>query len=147
MSSSLIPACTDALVTLLTAALPTLPVVDGGVIGNEERAALLVGSGLANSDFPWQQRWAGLGHAARDETFEIPCTLWVRDGGNVLKPIRDEAFGYLATVEASLRATPTLGVATNSIRAQILPANYAQPQTPDGVVCRLDFYVNVEGRI
>ena len=132
---------------LLTAALPTLPVVDGGVIGNEERAALLVGSGLANSDFPWQQTWAVLGHAARDETFEIPCTLWVRDGGNVLKPIRDEAFGYFATVEASLRATPTLGITTNSIRAQIMPANYSQPQTPDGVVCRFDFSVEVKARI
>ena len=147
MSSSLIPACTDALVALLTAALPTLPVVDGGVIGNEERATLLVGSGFANSDHPWQQAWAVLGHAARDETFEIPCTLWVRDGGNVLKPIRDEVFGYFGAVEAALRTTPTLGITTNSIRAQVLPTNYAPLQTPDGVVCRIDFFVEVKARI
>ena len=147
MSSSLIPACTDALVALLTAALPTLPVVDGGVIGNEERAALLVGSGFANSDHPWQHRWAGLGHAARDETFEIPCTLWVRSGDNTVKPVRDEVHGYFTAVLTTVLATPNLGIGTNSIRAQVMPSNYAPMQTPDGVVCRLDFYVNVEGRI
>ena len=147
MSSSLIPVCVDALVALLTPALSTIEVRDGGILQNDERAALMVGSDLANSDFPWDQRWAGLGHITRDETFEIPCTLWVRSGDTVLKPYRDECFGYFATVESTLRTSPSLGIGTNTIRAQVVPQKYSQPQTPDGVVCRIDFIVNVEGRI
>lgn len=147
MSSSLIPRSTDALIGLLAAALPALEVRDGAITQNEERAALLIGSGLNDSDFTWEQRWAGLAHAARNETFEIPCTLWVRTGDARLKASRDEVFVLFATVEAALRATPDLGLGSNSVRAQVAPRTYSQPLTASGAVCRLDFVVNVEGRI
>ncbi|MGZ6836776.1 MAG: hypothetical protein ACXVGE_13050 [Blastococcus sp.] len=147
MASSLIPQALDALVSLFTSALPNIEVRDGTVLQNEERAGLYVGTNLDDSRFGAEQRWPGLGHAVRDEAFEVPCVLFVRSGDNVLKPVRDEVFGYLATVESTLRNNVNLGISTNSVRAQLLAYEYSQPQTPDGVVCRLDFIVNIEGRI
>lgn len=153
MSSSLIPSCITALVSSLTTAFAgAIPVNDGPVLQNTEPAMLLVGAteaeGLSSGDFPeWQQRWAGLGHAARDETFQIPCVLFVRSGDTDLATYRTTAWSYFATVESTLRNDPTLGISTNTIRAQVSPGSYSQPQTPDGVVCRIDFTVNVEGRI
>ena len=146
-SSSLIPLATDALIALLTAGV-NIEVRDGAPLQDEERAGLYVGADLDNSDFPgWQQQWSGLGHAVREEVFEIPCLLFVRVGDNAIKPVRDECFAYLALVEGIVRSSPTLGITTNTIRAQVLPVQYSQPQTPDGVLCRIRFNVQVEGRI
>lgn len=148
MSSSLMPSCLAALVSLLDAAL-AIEVFDGPVRQNLPRAALLVGA-TAETDgatIEFEQKWAGLGHITRDETFEIPCFLFVRDGSNELSTFRTEVFGYFATIESTLRSNPTLGISTNSIRAQITGTVYSQPRTPDGVVCSIRFTVNVEGRI
>ena len=148
MSSSRIPAAVDALVLLLDAAL-SIEVRDGAVLQNTERAGLTVGADLDGSDFPWEQDWVGLGHVSRDETFEIPCVLWVRSGDvESVKAARDEVHGYMTTIESTLRSNETLGLAgANNVRADVRPTNYAQPQTPDGVVCRCDFRVRVQARI
>lgn len=147
MASSLIPQALDALVSLFTSALPAVDVRDGAALQNEERTGLYVGTNLADSTFKAEQRYPGLAHVVKDEAFEVPSVLFVRSGDNALKPVRDELFGYFATVESTLRTNVTLGISTNTVRAQLLSYEYSQPQTPDGVVCRLDFVVNVEGRI
>ena len=148
MSSSLIPSCIDALVALLDPLL-SIEVYDGPVQQNLPKQALLIGA-TADTEgavVEFEQDWAGLGHVSRNETFEIPCFLFVRDGSNELSTFRTEVFGSFAIIEAALRANPTLGIATNTIRAHITGTVYSQPRTPDGVVCSIRFIVNVEGRI
>lgn len=146
MSGSMIPACVDALVAILDAPL-TIEVRDGGQLQNLETAGLLVGTDGGPSEFPWDQAWAGQAHVARDETFDIPCVLFARSGDNSLSTCRTEVFGYMATVESTLRNSPTLGISTNTVRAQMSGGRYSQPTTPDGVVCRIDFTVRVTTRI
>lgn len=148
MSSSRIPSVLDALVCLLDAELPGLQVRDGAILQNVETAGLTIGANLDDSEFEWEQDWAGLGHVYRDEDFTVPCVLWVRSGDNDLKTYRDELFGYFASIEAVLRATPDLGLEPiYNVRSDVRPTKYSQPQTPDGVVCRIDFQVRVQDRI
>jgi len=147
VSSSRIPAACDALVSLLDAAL-SIEVRDGAVLQNVEQAGLTVGANLDDSVFRWEQDWAGLGHSQRDEVFEVPCVLWARSGENTVSTVRTEVFGYFATIESTLRSNESLGFAGQfNLRADVRPTAYAQPQTPDGVVCRLDFTIRVQTRI
>lgn len=147
MSTSRIPSCVDALVSMFTAALP-IEVRDGAVLQNTERTALYVGSNLDDSRFDWEQDWAGLGHVYRDEVFSVPCVLWVRGGDTVLKPYRDEAFAHIAAIENALRASEDLGLEPQfNIRADLRPVSFSQPQTPDGAVCRADFSIRVQARV
>ena len=147
MSTSRIPAVVDALVTLLDAAL-SIDVRDGAILQNVESAGLTVGADLDDARFPWEQDWAGLGHASRDETFEVPCVLWARSGDNQVSAVRTQLFGYFATVESTLRTNEGLGLGgAFNIRADVRPVAYNQPQTPDGVVCRIDFVIRVQARI
>lgn len=146
MSGSMIPACVDAAVALLDAAL-AIEVRDGGQLQNLEAAGLLIGTDGGPSEFPWSQTWAGQAHVARDETFDIPCVLFDRSADNAVSACRTEVFGYMATVESTLRNNPTLGISTNTVRAEMAGGRYAQPNTPDGVVCRIDFTIRVTTRI
>lgn len=147
MSSSRIPACVDALVSLLDAAL-AIEVRDGAVLQNVERAGLTVGADLDDSTFRWEQDWAGLGHSQRDEVFDVPCVLWARSGDNDVATVRTEVFGYFASIESTLRTSENLGITGGfNVRADVRPTAYSQPQTPDGVVCRIDFTVRCQARI
>jgi hypothetical protein len=147
VSSSRIPAVVDALVSLLDAAL-AIEVRDGEVLQNVEQYGLTVGADLDGSDFQWEQDWAGLGHSQRDEVFEVPCVLWGRSGDNTVSAVRTAVFGYFATVESTLRTDEDLGFdGSYNIRADVRPGRYSQPQTPDGVVCRIQFNVRVQARI
>lgn len=146
--SSRIPVVLDALIALLTPALPTLQVRDGAVLQNVERAGLTIGANLDDSEFEWEQDWAGLGHVYRDEDFTVPNILWARSGDNDLSVYRNEVFGYFATIESTLRAAEKLGLDPAwNIRADLRPTRYSQPQTPDGVVCRIDFTIRIQARI
>ena len=147
MSSSRIPAVCDALVSLLDTAL-SIEVRDGAVLQNVERAGLTVGADLEDSTFAWEQDWAGLGHSQRNEDFTVPCILWARSGDNDVATVRTEVFGYFASVESTLRSNEGLGLAGSfNIRADVRPVAYSQPQTPDGVVCRIDFVIRCQARI
>ena len=148
MTSSVIPTVTDALVSVLDAAL-SIPVYDGAIEQNVEAKALTVGAALADSDFAWEQQWATLAAATRprEEQFDVPCCLWVRSGDKTLSTYRSEVFGYWQTVESALRTNPTLGITTNSLRTLLRPLGYSQPRTPEGVVCRIDFAFRVKARI
>jgi hypothetical protein len=146
--SSTIPQVCDALVGVLAAALPSIEVSDGAVVQNVERAGLTVGASLDDSTFTWEQDWVPLSTARpMDETFDVPCTLWVRAGDNDLATYRDEVFGYWSTVLSTLRENYNLGITTNSLRTLLRPRGYSQPRTPDGVVCRIDFDFRVTARI
>lgn len=157
MSSSLLPDLVTATLDVFGTALAAedVEVRDGPVKQNVERAMLLVGAtedqGESAGIFgDWSQKWRGLGHVTRAEAFGIPCVLFVRSGDSDeadLAAARQEVFDLFALLEAAVRSDPTLGVSTNSIRTQILPTEYAQPQTPEGVLCRIKFFVNVEGAI
>ena len=148
MSSSRIPQAVDALVALLDDALD-IEVTDGALLQNQERAGLTVGADVEESRFPWEQDWVGLGHVSRDETFEVPCVLWVRTGDTeAVSDTRAEAFGYFADIESALRTSEDLGLdGAYNVRADVRPTAYAQPQTDSGLVCRIDFRIRIQARI
>lgn len=149
MTSSRIPAVVDALLSVLGAALPGIEVRDGAPLQLEdEPSSLYVGADEDGSEFLWEQDWAGMSHAYRDEEFTVPCLLWVRTGDNNVKAVRDQLFGLFATVEATLRADTQLGLdPTWNVRADVAPRSYSQPQVPDGVVCKARFGIRVFARI
>lgn len=149
MSTSLIPSVLTALCSLLDTAL-AIEVYDGPVTTNLETAGLLVGAtGITTeaATIGWEQNWAGQGHASRNEDITVPCFLFVRSGDQSLSDARTSLFGYFATIENLLRTTPTLGISTNTIRAQLVGETFAQTQTGDGVTCSIQFNIEIKGRI
>lgn len=149
MSTSLYPTVLDALVTGLTAAVAGGVEVKAGKPVNNENTSLWVGGDLDDSSVNSKQRWAGLGHAARDETIEIPCMYWLFTGDDDYQAAVHALYDVqLAAVENYLRQNPNLGIATNSIRAQ-----YGDGQsllvlrTGQGLELQLKFTINIEGRI
>ncbi|MBI1757979.1 MAG: hypothetical protein HYR62_01905 [Actinobacteria bacterium] len=109
------PAVVDALVVVLTAALPAVRVLDGpGITDDSARAWLFVGdddpdSTGAPTAVEGSQSWAGLGRRSRDEEFTVWCTCVCWSGDDALKPVRDAAYGIVAQLEATIVADPTLG--------------------------------------
>lgn len=104
----------DALVALWGAELD-VPVVDGPGAGEDVyQAVVIVGydgvsvDGRAGS---WTQRYANVGPgAARDETGEVLCSVFVQSGDGSFAELRGQALGLLGDMSAAVRADPTLGV-------------------------------------
>lgn len=147
MSTSLIPAALDALVTTFTAALAPLQVFDGPPSGKSPTSGLYVGATDDDNTIEFQQRWAGQAHIARDEAFEIPNLLYVSSGDKGFSAHRMTAFAQLAEIEDALRANPTLGISTNAVRAQFGTAGQVVQIAGTSTVVRVLFTINVEGRI
>jgi hypothetical protein len=148
VTSSLLPTVVDALVSILDTAL-AIPVYDGGLKQTVDPAALTIGATVDAGEFEWHQEWTTLAAATRprEETFDVPGALWATSGDPAFKPLRDQIYGYWATVEATLRANPTFGISTNSLRTLLAPSKYMQSRSPKGVVCRIDFTIRVKARI
>jgi hypothetical protein len=109
------PAVLDALVAILTTALPDVRVLDGPGISDDSTSLwLFVGDDDPDStDAPTavdgSQSWAGLGRRSRDEEFTVWCTAVAWSGDDPLKPVRDAAYGIVVQMEASITGDPTLG--------------------------------------
>lgn len=152
MSTSVVGAVIDALVTALTTA--GINVVDGPAVNAADTGTDTLyigwdgteeGSDAASTD----QEWAGLGNRARDENLTITCYAEATRGDTTLKPTRDAALAVVAAVETALRSDPQLGGAlTGPSHAQFGAIDrLAQPQTPAGSRCGVVFTVTAFARL
>ena len=147
MSTSLIPTVLTQLVTLFDAAL-SIDVHDGPPGKNSPPDGLYIGATDDDTSIPFEQRWAGQGHIAKDETFEVPNLLYASSGDGGFAAQRTDAFANLALIENVLRSNPTLGISTNAVRAQFgTSGEVVQIHSSKGPVCRVRFTINIEGRI
>ncbi len=155
MAVSALPAATDALVTLSTAALPSVQVLDGGGVAGDPGDYLMIGvdnpdSEDAASSANVQQVRATMG-GARDEAGEITCCAysWNGDSGNAAqKAARDAAFATVEAVAAILRTTaPTLGLSVVLKTEFGERMDVSQAPTTKGTDCLIIFSVAYLARI
>lgn len=150
MSTSRIPAVIDALVSMLTAALPAITVYDGPWVTPPETtdSFITVGWTPDGENPTGEQAWAGLGNKARDERIDIPCYADAYSGDTATKARRDAASALLAAAENALRTDTTLGGAIpNPGWAQIGSYSIRQEQTEAGLEVGITFHVLVNTRI
>ena len=148
MTTSRIPAVTDALVSTLTAALPSVQVFDGRWVTVPDGDYLCVGWTPDGEGPTGQQDWAGLGNRARDERIDIPCYADAYSGSTDTASRRNAAFALLTAAENALRTDPTLGGALPQPGwAQIGSYSVRQEQTEAGLEVGVVFHVLVTTRI
>lgn len=112
---SAVPALLDALVSTLTAALPTRTVFDGpGVTDDAVTDYVMVGVADPDADTPDDAvettvEWAGLGANSRYEHITVRCVAVSWTGDVDVKGVRDRAYASFAAAEQTLTADPSLG--------------------------------------
>ncbi len=149
MADSTIPAAITQLVTMFTAALPTVQVVDSGF--TSEVQAEYVAVAYPDSDDPaadpavvFTQDWMGLGALSRSESYDIRCELAAWTGDGLLATRRARVFAMFKACQDALRADPGLsGQISPSGTAQITGGQLADGDTPKGPAARIDFNVQV----
>lgn len=136
MATSTIPAAVDALLALITAAVPsTTQVFDGPVTRNRNFDAVIVAGSDAPPHVDGDQDTAALGAGSREEKFSIELEVIAFRGQDDQKETRDAAFATLALIENALRSNKTL---TSTVRfAQLtggisLDQSLATQPSPDG---------------
>lgn len=148
MAASRIPATIDALVSAIRAT--GLTTWDGPFVTGDYAPAVHVGyDGDPDGDYmavDTDQEWAGLGARARDEEFDVICCAIVTSGDSDVRVARQTAFAILATVENTLRATPSLGQPPPFVAGFKPGAIHIEP-TADGHQVRAVFNVHVKTRI
>lgn len=148
ITTTLVPTILDLVVAGLDGVL-SIQVYDGPPIANIEMpAGLFVGATDDDTAIEGEQRWSGLGHATRDDTFVIPCLLYTVSGDNDLSVLRASTKTNLDAIETWLRNNPNAGLTTNTIRAEYGTIySWRQFQSPDGARVIVRFTINIEGRI
>jgi hypothetical protein len=124
MASSTIPAVKAALVSVISAALPTVTVTWGIPRGDKGREWVMVG------DVPGIQRAAALGRQRRAETYTVEIEVSVVRAG-IEKPqnVTERAFAILEEIEDALRADERLGGVANLIKAEVVKADLSEGLT------------------
>jgi hypothetical protein len=90
--------------------------------------------------------WAGLGAKARDEVFEIVCSITLIDGAGDVSGATVDVFAIHALFEAALRNNPSLGQTPRLTAAVVGGELFTMPH-PSGLQVRLVFSVQVSARI
>lgn len=142
MTTSTLPTCIDALVTLFTSVCAPTQVFDGQYVVDDALmayVAVAVNDGDASSVDGWSQGWApGMGQKRRTEGYSIHCQAAVWSGDGTMKAARDQAFALLASCIAAVDADPGLAAAQPFI-CELVPQALTDYQSPAGPVCRVDF--------
>lgn len=158
--ASVIPTTIDRLYTILTAALPSVAVVKGpGVTDASLPSVLWIGwsdpdaEGLdeaASSDIRWA--WLGTGQRAENATVNCVADAWNGDGD--LGAARDTVFGVVNQVATAIQSDPTLGLQGSPVAGinllvvqGVQLGSFLQDQNEDGAYARLQFGVDVQGRV
>lgn len=153
MTTTLLPAVIDALVTVATAAVAPVPVYDGEHVAEEPGPFLMVGvEDLESSTSPLsasaEQSWASVGAKSRDESGRVVCVAYCDDGSARMKAARDGVFDIADRLEQGLRADPYLGGVTGLLWAEYGGSiQLTQAQYQGGAVAMLAFQVNYRARI
>jgi hypothetical protein len=145
MPASRVPETIDAIVTKLKAA--GVKTWDGPVITGDYQDAVYVGYD-ANPDGEFRsvvgtQTWAGLGAKRRSEIFSVTCAAVALVGQDDSKASRDAVYALLNTVDTTLRADPSLGLAPPLV-AGVKPTELICEPTSEGYMARLVFTIDVE---
>lgn len=154
MQPSQLGAGIDKLVTLFTAAVAPVPVIDGALVGSDWPAQWVVvgGDGIVDEEEDAGrvvQSWNGLGAKTRNEDLTIPCALGSSTGSAEagMKARRDAALALLALLEAALRADPGLGNFTTGGAAAMSEMAMKYVTVTSGLAVVLTFNVDIPVRI
>lgn len=117
--TTLIPDVLTALLSLLGTALDPLKVIDGppGKDSNLGLHGVFIGATDQDNKIKFSQSEVPWASTDRAETIDIPNLLFVSSGSKGFAARRTDAFAYLDTIEATLKANPTLGL-TKDVKAE-----------------------------
>lgn len=148
MTTSRIPAVTDALVSILTAALPNAQVIDGPFVTLPDGDYVCVGWSPEGDQTSGAQDSASLGNRARDEHIDVPVYCDSYSGSTDMSSRRTAAFALMSAAETAIRTDDTLGgVVPAPGWAQIGTYSVIPQQTEAGVAVGVVFHVLVQARI
>lgn len=147
MATSSIPAAITALVGLLKAALTDVDVFDGPPMTGDMPDHVCIGHDPLDplNAVEADQVPASLGNRAREESYQILCSLAAWSGDEGMAARRDRALALFATVESIVRANVTLNGAVRS--AQIGSYTLVQEQTDQGASAGLRFRIACSARL
>lgn len=122
MTSAAFPAVVAALCTVSTNALASTPdvrVIRGRDISQDPGDSILIGVSSTDETAGPDWGWASVGrfdqemhrfHGPRLETGTVNCLARASSGDEDMGAVETRVFGYLASIEAALRADPTAGL-------------------------------------
>ena len=143
-TTSTIPACLDALVQAVRAALPGVQVIDGQPVEELQPDVIMIG-------FTGQPSTAAITSTLTREVFarspdreqyDIACLASSWRGETDPKVARDRAFALLDAVAGVLADDQTLGGVV--LRARLSAQAVVPEQTTDGATCTVAFTVHVD---
>lgn len=149
MATSTIPAAIDALLAALRAAdgLSGVDVFDGEPMTGENKDFICIGHDPTDplNAVEADQVPASLGNRAREESYEILCSLAAWSGGTTMSARRVRALALFAVIESTVRANITLNGVVRS--AQIGTYSLIQQQTDQGASAGLRFRIACSARL
>lgn len=149
MATSAIPAAIDALLVALrgAAGLSGVDVFDGQPMTGENPDHVCVGHDPLDplNAVEASQTPASLGNRAREESFDILCSLGSWSGDDKMSDRRTRALALFAVVETVVRANVTLNGAVRT--AQIGTYTLVQEQTDQGSSAGLRFRIACSARL
>ena len=147
MSTSRIPATIDALVAILTAALPDVQVLDGPPNVNLASDFLTVGwSPYKDTAVDATQQFVSLGTQRREEDFTVVCYADSYSGDIGASARRARVFQLVGAAETALRADATLG-GVLTLWAEMGDCTLHQEIDDRGLVVGVTFHVHCKTRI
>lgn len=153
--SAAYPTVYAALVAVADTALTgTVRVVDGFDISDDPGNVVQIGvpsisdtSSISAGTFNQEAQTFGRAAGGREETGSINCVAMAWNGDGDQGAARAAAFGYIASIEAALRADPTLGVtAFDYLVTQLISGDVAEDKV-DGATTAISFVVAYKARI
>ena len=143
-TTSTIPACQDALVAAVRAALPGMQVIDGQPVEELQPDVVCIGftgqpGEAAVTSTLTREVYA---RSPDREQYDISCLASSWRGDVDPKVVRDRAFELLDAVAGALADDQTLGGAV--LRARLSAGSVIPEQTTDGATCTIGFTVHVD---
>ena len=146
-TTSRIPATIDALVAILTAALPDVQVLDGPPNVNLASDFITVGwSPYKDTAVDATQQFVSLGTQRREEDFTVVCYADSYSGDTGASVRRARVFQLVGVAETALRADATLG-GVLTLWAEMGDCTLHQEIDDRGLVVGVTFHVHCKTRI
>lgn len=152
MASAAFPSVIAAVVSLATTAVAPVRVTRGRDFSNDPDDVVMVGLGdvretdwdSAGSFAQTMQTFAG----AREEVGEVPGLVVASNGQGDADDACSTAFGYLASIEAAVRAAPALGLTSfDYVLAEFSAGEVTESQDDSGATTVVSFLITYKIRI
>ena len=155
MASSAFPSVIAAVRSVAQSALTQVRVIRGRDVSDDWSDVVMVG--VQQVDQVDQVGWDSAGDfrqtmqtfgGNREEVGTVYGLITASDGGGDNDATCSTAFGYLADLEASVRADPTLGLTTfDYVVAELRAGDVAETQNAQGVATTVSFAIDYKIRI